>query len=254
MSTWRVHWIECPCGARFAASLADGVHVDAAPAVREQVLAGALHRAVCPGCGRAGTIDAEFIYADFARREWIVVAPPAEVGAWRRWAELTARLFDAHVTQAAVPEVRAAAAAFRVRTVFGVDALAERLRAFEARLDDRLIETLKLSLWRAGPTLSPGRRVRLVEVDRAAFVLRFAIDTPGAPTAVPLAVSLSLGAYAEAEVEAERLEHELPAFFAVPCGGYDVHFAAALARPWTAAPRLMIKGPVKAGGAEVRLA
>jgi hypothetical protein len=65
----------------------------------------------------------------------------------------------------APPIVREMADGFAIRTVFGLPALAEKILAWDQGLDDRLIELLKLDLYRSegGPTADPAQRPRLID-------------------------------------------------------------------------------------------
>lgn len=70
-----------------------------------------------------------------------------------------------------------------MRAVFGVPALAEKLRCFDAALDDRLLEVLKLELLGEQPVpLAPGRAPRLAAAgaDDLLFVLTAPTDAADA--------------------------------------------------------------------------
>lgn len=241
MSTWRPYAVRCPCGATLRAELADGLHVAETPWVRARIAAGDFQRLACPACGVARVAHTPLVYTDFARLHWVVVAPPAELAAWGRWAGLCAQQFEKHVRRTAPPFVQALADRFTVRLVFGLDALAEKLRAWDAGLDDRLVEAVKLSLLGGlpgGPT--PGLRLRLQAVDRGAWTLSFTVSRPGRDAQD--VITLSLDAYLDAEARAPRLRSELPALFTPPFCALDAHFAALHAAAWAAEPRLEVLG------------
>ncbi len=136
----------CACGHRYPIELAPDLHVSRMPALRRAVLDGSFHRFTCPRCGRITPVERPLAYTDFPRRHWITVAPPAGLADVAGWRELADRSFRETMQEHAGAQVRAWAPEFTRRLVFGLAALREKLIAFDAGLDDRPLELLKLSL------------------------------------------------------------------------------------------------------------
>ncbi|HWO24156.1 MAG TPA: CpXC domain-containing protein [Kofleriaceae bacterium] len=140
--------IACRCGARYAAEVAAGLHVPLRPDLRRQILDGTFHRCFCPECGMTTLIDDLVVLTDFARRQWLTVAPSTGL-LWRgRWLALARGSFEAAMVQGAPAIVASWAPEMTHRLCFGLGALREQLIAAEAGLDDRVVELLKIQLVR----------------------------------------------------------------------------------------------------------
>lgn len=120
MSVFHPEVVQCACGAALTVQLADSVNVGVRPQLREDILAGALHRFRCDACGRTVLVETTFLYSDFQRNLLLLVLPPAQ----------------ADRQQAVVAEVEHAASAVpgsvATGVVMGIDALRERLVADDA--------------------------------------------------------------------------------------------------------------------------
>jgi len=165
MSTWVTLERPCPgCGAVQKLSIARSLNVSRAPAHREVLLAGELHRQRCTSCQMAFTVDCAFEYLDFERKQLFLVFPLAEE---RRWAELEGepqKLWERNLGAAELPvAVRELGQGFHVRAVFGPSALREKVILFEAGLDDAAVEAYKLGWMREAPLarMYPGSRPQL---------------------------------------------------------------------------------------------
>ena len=123
---------ECPnCAAPGVVEIDSIVRVSTNPEVRDRVLCGAYFEWTCPECGKQFLIDDVFLYCDDIRRFMIYYVPGYK--------------------EAALPVPTL------IRTEDGFDYenstlrvtsqyldLAEKIRIFEAGLDDRLVEAVKL--------------------------------------------------------------------------------------------------------------
>src|ERR1041385_8123724 len=128
----------CPgCGAELTARVADGVHVDRNPALRDDILGRRLHRVVCPACRATTEVRRPFVYTDFGRRHFIQVAMPDELPRWDAWeAQLhrdVSRAFDR-----GSPHAHGLAEGLACRVVFGLEELRDKLVVWDAGLDDAL--------------------------------------------------------------------------------------------------------------------
>lgn len=190
MSTWCTREVTCPCGASFRAQVADGLHITRLPGVRRQILEGTFHRVRCPGCAEVREVQREFLYSDFDRLHWIRVCPPARTA---EWSDLEAEVrdrFERTMVHAAPPMVRSWAPRFTTRLVFGYDQLAEKLHTFDAGLDDRDLELLKLEALRRHPELIvPGVQVLLRPPVAGDPRLVFEVRGRGDATCTPLVCS-----------------------------------------------------------------
>lgn len=223
MSTWAVRTVRCPCGHTQEAQLADGLHITRLPEVRERILAGTFHHAACAACKRISVAETKTLYTDFDRHHWVAVAPPWLLGDWAAWADVVAREFHHNMEVAAPPMVRELAPLFRVRLVFGLDALAEKLTAWDAGLDDVIVEAAKIRLHAAlRGEFPPGTRLRLTNVDRERWTWSFRARGPSSR----IDIDTSLDGY----LLAERHLGDMPeAVTATPFGGFDRVFAGSLA-------------------------
>lgn len=153
MSTWFEEPIRCPhCAVEQSARLAHGVHVARAPEVRDQILARTFHAITCRGCGRSFIAQRPLIYTDMDRRHWVQVVLSEERVRWPEYENAVDEIFARAFTGS--PLVRELQERMKVRLVFGLDALREKLVLWRASLDDRAIECMKLELVRREPALA----------------------------------------------------------------------------------------------------
>lgn len=142
MSTWTHIPLRCPdCGADFERPLLKGIHASRLPQVRADILAGRFQRFPCPACGMTLQVEDSTVYTDFERGHYVAVEPP-DPPDWRASREKHVAIFDRCFTFGP-PVAEELAHGMTPRLVFGVRALTEKLLAWDAGLDDRLIEGLK---------------------------------------------------------------------------------------------------------------
>jgi hypothetical protein len=185
VSTWKLELLACPrCGARVEAKVVRAVAAGRAPAWRQAVLDGGLHRPRCGGCDAVVAIEAQFLYDDQPRGEWVMVAPTAALDAWAAH-EREAMATFARVMAATDASPRPS----RVRVVFGVPELREKVAAWDAGLDDRQLECAKLVVLRERPAVrGPGERMRWLDLAADPLVLGVGAATAAAPVRATLAV------------------------------------------------------------------
>lgn len=208
MSTWFDETIACPaCGLEQRARLARGIHVSRASEAREQVFARTFHRVECSACGQRFVAKRPLIYNDMDRRHWLHVALADERPRWPELERVTSEIFErAFVGSPLVSELRDG---FKVRLVFGIEELREKLEVWRAGFDDGVVECAKLQLFTRDPTLALAHRLLVDRVgDAGAEIL--VLDTNDMPTRTTLVPRELLEA---AHDDYERLRRYLPELF-----------------------------------------
>ena len=168
MSTFALRPRRCSaCGAVSSAEVAVSLNGERRPDLREAILDGSFQRSTCAACGAPHRVQDPFVYLDFARKEWITCFAPDREPDWARLECEPMEDWREGMVTFAPPMVRELSAGFRIRAVFGVDALREKLLCFANGLDDAWVELLKLQVMRerADLVFSPSRRLRLYAVE-----------------------------------------------------------------------------------------
>ncbi len=177
MSTFTTQPVRCPsCGIETAREVARTINVTRGPKYREAILARRFQSFECPSCRQPSHAAPDFVYVDFERRQLIAVLSERLERAWWEHEAVPQAAYDAGFGPEQPSFAQVLGADFAVRVVFGLDALREKLVAFEAGLDDAWLETHKLLLLRESPglALNPAARPRLMAADgtRLVMVLR----------------------------------------------------------------------------------
>lgn len=147
MSTFAPGMVTCPaCQCTFEAQLATSINVTRSPEHGVAIRDGSFHRWKCPSCAERFEAIVSFVYLDFERKIMIGVHPEADLAEWRRRERETEEAFETEVASGAGSLLRGLSDGFRVRTVFGLAGLREKLVAFDADLDDLVVELVKLRL------------------------------------------------------------------------------------------------------------
>lgn len=159
------------CGGRFPAQLWTGLHATTARGVRDEVLADTFHRFDCPHCGDSVRVEPTMLYTDFERHHWIAVLPDEAIRHRSELVRLVDEGFHRNMEVHCPPMVKQWAPLFLRRVVFGLQSLRDKLIAFDAGLDDRVLELFKLQLLRgAGPVRQDTRLwLDAVEAERLVF-------------------------------------------------------------------------------------
>jgi hypothetical protein len=184
MSIFEQRTLTCPhCGAQAEHTVAVSVNGGRAPQYRQQILDGSFQVMTCATCGKKAEADGPFIYIDLRAKQWIGCFPRAWEPAWRSYENEPLDSWRRSMVDHAPSNVRRMSDGFRVRAVFGLPALREKLLCFVHDIDDRVLEALKLDLLRGHPALvmHPDARPLLVEVGDASLVL--IAHAPPAPAA-----------------------------------------------------------------------
>ncbi|MCE7006335.1 CpXC domain-containing protein [Kibdelosporangium philippinense] len=167
MSVFRPQSIVCTaCGTTNVETVAMSLHGSRVPQIVEQIVAGTFQCFTCGGCGLGYRADGPLIYVDFVTKRWIGEFPRTMEGGWASLEQQPMDVFRQSLIDLAPAFLRAEADGFTVRAVFGLDALAEKIRLLEAGIDDRAVEVAKLEIIRqTGAVMSPDRRPRVVKAD-----------------------------------------------------------------------------------------
>lgn len=174
MSVFHTETVRCPaCGTPVDFKLVFSVNADRRPDLRDAIVAGTFQRQPCPSCGTEFRVDPEFTYMELRQGLYIGVWPVAKRGQWKACAEKTAETFEQGLGKGASPEAAKLGVGIEPRAVFGWPALAEKLIARQAGIDDRTLELAKVMVLRhASETPIPGEReLRLVEAGTDDVVL-----------------------------------------------------------------------------------
>jgi CpXC motif protein len=209
MSTYRLQEIHCPSGHGFEAEVFDSLHVSRRPDIRDQILDGTFHRFTCPRCDQAFLVENRLAYTDFPRRHWFTVFPRIDLRHRDVLAEFARRSFQDTMVDRAPSLVQGWAPDMIQRAVFGLAALREKLVVLDAGLDDRLVECLKLQLFRGtGLVLHPDSYLHVVAVESDTITMHYS-PPGGTPRSLPVPREL----YAMLEVEQAGLREEHPWLF-----------------------------------------
>jgi hypothetical protein len=153
---------------RVRIQLADSINVKRSPEARERILNGTMHRASCPKCKRAMTVEKPFYYTDFTRNALFKVFPRGERHTWKKASK------DLDVASSFIPSGIVSSEGRTLRVIFGMDELREKLVAQDAALDDRALELLKVFVVYEHPFLLRRPRLRLVLDQVTETYLQFA--------------------------------------------------------------------------------
>lgn len=144
--------VTCVCGAPVEVTLADSINAVRHPHLRAMVLERRLHRFECGTCGRILAFDKPLSYVDVERRQFLHVAPRAELHRAAELVELTRSLY-ARAFSVGPEAMQAEGSGYFVRLCFGYEELREKLLAFDHGLNDLVLEVLKCELLAAEPSL-----------------------------------------------------------------------------------------------------
>jgi CpXC protein len=208
----------CPCGAVQHVNAADNLHVTDAPAIREAIKLGGFHVFPCPSCGARVRLERLLAYTDFERWHWFAVFPDRARQRWTGAVAFAEQSFADTVAERSAPLVQSWAPRFRpgMRAIFGLESLREKLLAFDAGLDDRVLETLKLQLirwyalpWREHSALLFDRIDNIDDKEQLVFAWS---PTTGIAAPPPQGITVPLDVYRRLCLDAE-VRQLAPALF-----------------------------------------
>ena len=172
MSVWYAQDLVCErCQHAFSTVLARGIHARRVPEVRAQILTGQLHYIHCPACNASVDAHRDVAYTDFGRFHWVHVGTPAALDDWATLERYALETFDRYML-GGPPAVAELATRCRIRVVFDLDELREKLAIWDASLDDALIECAKARCLAERPSLAgPERRIRVRAIEDTQLVM-----------------------------------------------------------------------------------
>ena len=164
MSVFRPETLICPvCGHRNTETVALSLHGSRVPEIVQSIVDGTFQCFTCARCDLPYRADGPLIYIDFERKRWIGEFPASMEPDWAALEQQPLDAFRRSVIDLAPAFLRAEADGFAIRAVFGLEALAEKIRLFDAGYDDRLVEVAKLqTMLRVGAVFAPSTRPRVV--------------------------------------------------------------------------------------------
>ena len=178
------------CGDTKERTTAATLHGPRVPEVAEQIRKGIFQRVKCGACGEVFSIDSPLTYLDFKAGIWLTMYPLAWEVRWKNLEHEPRKDMVRAVCENAPPSARSLADGMRVRAVFGLEALREKLLCFEANLPDDALEVLKLQLLtaRKDVPLQPQYRPRLVALEEDRLVFHQPLEDGGEVVGVPMAM------------------------------------------------------------------
>lgn len=217
MSWFETTEFDCPrCGERFHGATAETINATRMPAARDRIFDGSFNRVRCSRCGASMHVDRTFLYSDIRREQFVHVFPLREAHDWPRLETVAEQTFH-DAFHPSPPAMQEASRRFAVRAVFGLRALADKLRLWDAGLDDALVELQKLELYTGEPALR--RRgdalLDVVGVDREAGHVEVEARSASGAWEVER-FGLSLARYRELEASRAELEERYPGLFLRP--------------------------------------
>lgn len=219
MSKFDPQTFACPrCGREFLAGTAESINFTRMPRARERLLDGSFHRFPCEHCGTVITIDRVFTCVDLRREQFLHVFPLDHEKDWPKWEEIAGETFW-NAFGSGPPMVQALGPRYRVRAVFGLDAAADKLRLWDAGLDDAIVELQKLELFAGAPELRERGDAVIDVVDVNERHIEVAVRSAGG-TFAPMAFALSRARYQELEASRDQLVPRYPGLFHKPYVGF----------------------------------
>lgn len=157
MSLFLTEELPCPsCRTPVSFELVHSVNADRRPDLRVAILDRSFQREPCPQCGYAFRVEPALTYIDVGRGQWIAAWPVSRRADWESLEQSTRRGFDKAFGEAAPGAARELGRGLRARLVFGWPALAEKIIAAEAGIDDLTLELVKAGILRTSDELTPG--------------------------------------------------------------------------------------------------
>lgn len=154
MGVVRPYLVKTGNGESKVLNLADCVNVRRTPWVRDAILKGDYNRVASEDGKHMVTVEKPFFYTDFERQHLFLVKPRYERHTWLDASAQLERMIKG------VP-LKVMSADKKVRVVFGMGELREKLVADEANIDDRMVELLKVLVIYDHPFLIKQPRLRL---------------------------------------------------------------------------------------------
>jgi hypothetical protein len=155
MSAFHTLELGCVCGHQFPHHVARGVNAQRSPQFRQQILDGTFHTVQCPSCTQTRIIETAFSYIDPKRNLFIQVKPRKAFFDWK----IASRMLEEKVKR--LP-AQGKLKKPKMRVVFGLAELREKILCETQNLDDRTLELIKVVLLYEHPMLMKRPRLQFV--------------------------------------------------------------------------------------------
>ncbi|WP_430406235.1 CpXC domain-containing protein [Fluviicola sp.] len=148
MSRFQEESVSCPvCAQKSTQSIATSLRISSQTDFKQQILSGNFQKFTCPNCTHSFHVDDPLIYLDFDQKIMITQFPKSWNSSWKEHEKVVTHNFENYLAgKYAAPAAREMSKGFRLRTVFGLEALAEKISCLESEIDDSLLSILKLQL------------------------------------------------------------------------------------------------------------
>ncbi|MBK8039295.1 MAG: CpXC domain-containing protein [Verrucomicrobiaceae bacterium] len=154
MSVYHPTETRCRCGMLLTVPLVRSANAVRSPAIREAILRGTFHTALCPGCRRRVQVESTFLYTDLKKQTAILVKPKS--GRRTHLSDSEALLQAAKALGRSLPR-----SSGHLRVVYGLGELREKLVCQDAGLDDRALELAKVLVIQDHPFLIHRPRLQM---------------------------------------------------------------------------------------------
>ncbi len=189
MSVYFPRKLACPhCGDVQERTVAATLHGSRVPDVKEKILQGLFQRVKCGVCEKVFSIDSPLTYIDFEAGVWLTMYPLNWESRWRSLEHEPGRDMTRALFQDAPVSAQSLADGLRIRAVFGLEALREKLICLEENLPDSALEALKLQLLKGREDIpfQPQHRPRLVAIEEDKLIFHQPIPDGGEVIGVPM--------------------------------------------------------------------
>lgn len=143
MSDHRRFQLSCTCGHEFETKLWGSLNVTENKELKGKLLSGEINQVQCPKCQKKIYIEKSLLYHDMDQRLWVQMLPQADRP---KWPELQEEYQEEIKKNAGIKK-------YHFRLAFGREELLEKIRIFDADLDDRILELLKVRILTEDETL-----------------------------------------------------------------------------------------------------
>jgi hypothetical protein len=152
MSSNREFQLCCSCGYEFKATLWDALNVTENKKLKPQLLNGDINVIKCKKCNKRSYIEKDVLYHDMDKKLWVQMFPQADRSKWHELEE----------EQQIQVKKRVKSDTYHFRMAFGREELLEKIRIFDANLDDRAIELLKVKVVEEDKTLKDAADLKIL--------------------------------------------------------------------------------------------
>ena len=136
MPAYRSFQLNCTCGHEFKAILWDSINVTEQRELKSKLMNGEINQIHCKQCKKKSYVEKHLLYHDMDQQLWVQMFPGSDR---TKWQELEAEHKEILKKKIHIRK-------YHFRLVFGREELLEKIRIFDHKLDDRVIELIKLKI------------------------------------------------------------------------------------------------------------